>query len=98
MDAKFSDAHALGHKRIVRPKIHILVSNPEPRPGYTTSLKKKRKKRKKKKKGYANYENQTNYPFNLKPQLSGLHLTKPSLNSRGDNSLMRFDMKERFFF
>lgn len=38
-----------------------------------------------------------NYSFNLKPQLSGLHLTKPSLNSRGDNSLMRFDRKEKIF-
>lgn len=83
MDAKFSDAHALGHKGIVCPKIHILVSNPEPRLGYATRFKRKKRKEK----GYTNYENQTNYPFNLKPQLSGLHLTKPSFNSRGDNSL-----------
>lgn len=29
MDAKFSDAHALGHKKDSSPKIHILFSNPE---------------------------------------------------------------------
>lgn len=45
MDAKFSDAHTLGHKRIVCPKLHILVSNPEPM-GYTISLENKNKKKK----------------------------------------------------
>lgn len=45
MDAKFSDAHALGHKGIVCPKIHILVSNPEPRLGSQGLKEKKGKKR-----------------------------------------------------
>lgn len=40
MDAQFSDAHALGHKKDSSAKIHILVGSPEQRPGYTTRLKK----------------------------------------------------------
>lgn len=40
MDAKFSDAHALGHKKDSSAKIHILVGSPEPRPGDTAMLKK----------------------------------------------------------
>ena len=45
MDAKFSDAHALGHKKDSSPKSHILITNPEPRPGHAIWLKKKRKEK-----------------------------------------------------
>lgn len=34
MDAKFSDAHTLDHKRIVHPKLLFFIGNPEPIPGH----------------------------------------------------------------
>lgn len=78
MDAKFSDAHALGHKRTVHPKFIFYIETLSPTTRLNHQVKKKKKMQ------FKDHENSMNCPFNLKPQMSDLHLTKPSFNSKGE--------------